>query len=1578
MGKINANSQANGPQVPFWMKEPSPELAKNLPGAHIAQRPALANAAKAPEAPRPAAQQSGGFIAFLKNLWHKITGGGAAKAPNPPAPRVPVQPAEESFNEKTLSGLMNSSSGYDETPDTVKDAIKGFMQDMADRYGLPALANAKFSAMFGIGHLVRDTLKPVLNAANAEHRDVTPEEVLAALSDLGKRGAVKLAIGEMLAKAAQDNGFKLVKAAPSDFMKSHPEIVAELENAPTPEAARAVFAKYAGDFTATALRGKALAKAEEGIANATIAKIVQGTGLDEQYVAKLFTSSKLMEKAMFLSKSIVAGSKDEYKAADFDIQKAFDELATKTADKYINAVAKLKTSNVSAYLKSKWTANIINCPTPDAIDVDGLLAITAKLDIARMEKIFAPGIKRTAVSNLMIEISQQINAEANELFGAEKWGDIGADGRETAIAFILDAAVEKSGLLYDNLTTPGPRNSLRKICNETFNIPQADRKKLPKQLLLQSAVALQMSEYLFSAFEKNKVWNKELANSIAKCTDVYEGLPQGYQEKISKVFGELQARYGAENLPGNPAEIFTPDKFAGGQTLRAITDKANAEFRRITPEEFEAGIRKDLELNAATHVLLAKMKDLAAANGQPEPVYGDAMRMLEYFDEMTGKIYTAEGPAQVKALIEENADALAEQMAVSNLVKGFAGKAVDETAEIIADKLGLDKAIVLHDFKFARRVNDKADTLFGDIAAGRHPGSRADNFDYKAPFTELAEKIAQSYIDAFAAIEKLDIPEHVKIEFRNQVATNDKPGIYNFAAIKATAAKTDLSNLANLLANGSDEDVLKEIVRVGHKLVPDLLAEVEALGTEKPEGSDEVNAILHLVVLLAADGKEGLAANFSRRFDDLFEKSFTVIGQNDIFGTNTFSVMGGAFNSNVAYANNMLKASISNPDTMPFGHQMEFLKMATSLADDMGISYDTPADLFTNQRLLSGKLVREELCAYIDAATREGRTVGAGDFAAAAKRLILEGVAWKRLDFKAAELAAISGTPSREDMMDSAKAAIERNRDRLVAAGSEFELQQILADIERDTAEIMKAVGAVIQVSTGAAAKVASIISERTGTPMTLLRSDIAVNTLTGAGGTLNGIAKEILRQASKPETDLATFVPAQIGARATAALEDFANAKATAINAIKAANLPDDIKLAWTARIISGYGYDNPAIFEAAAVVVSDPAIAQLAAHLAQMLSPANIANTDDAAVKNAIVALAAAIQNKAAESFPNANFGQDALRNIGALAATFAGAANPALLQGFVRLEEAGRARGFNFTNGLGDVARGFAGAARYDAKNHIANTLVAKHANAYSAEVRALFKDFLVKSDLSLAARDTVEGYLYRLMDEASLWTSFSYDSHKVDDVTDILKERMKGRVQDLLAGELDNTQSGKTDELGISAQFVRDAPRANYTINGQTFPQGGLAQDVVNALIKAVPTPEARKVVSCIANQFAFNDQLYISNNTPLPKESTHLPESNAANETLGSGAMLKRPQVPPFQMPFTGMGQSSFYNIQVEGNTVTIEMECDFKLNIGILDEPYQPNDIMGHATLKQKVVLDISGPVPQVTDLRLGQDIKAA
>ena len=183
-------------------------------------------------------------------------------------------------------------------------------------------------------------------------------------------------------------------------------------------------------------------------------------------------------------------------------------------------------------------------------------------------------------------------------------------------------------------------------------------------------------------------------------------------------------------------------------------------------------------------------------------------------------------------------------------------------------------------------------------------------------------------------------------------------------------------------------------------------------------------------------------------------------------------------------------------------------------------------------------------------------------------------------------------------------------------------------------------------------------------------------------------------------------------------------------------------------------------------------------------------------------------------------------------------------------------------------------------------------------------------------------------HKLAQEFSKWGNFNSAD-----------EPVMAPVNEWFSGNISNTlYEGQTyDENGISSQLKLDAPRGTYTING-TVLNRQKGDVVADAIIKAMPTKEAAKMVSASVNQRSFSPinalgmQFDEIAGAPLAPELKSCLGKMAARDITDSNG--GGPVHIDLGAQFKNLADNR-YTVSVEGNKVHIELSELVGLDAGV-------------------------------------------
>ncbi len=194
-----------------------------------------------------------------------------------------------------------------------------------------------------------------------------------------------------------------------------------------------------------------------------------------------------------------------------------------------------------------------------------------------------------------------------------------------------------------------------------------------------------------------------------------------------------------------------------------------------------------------------------------------------------------------------------------------------------------------------------------------------------------------------------------------------------------------------------------------------------------------------------------------------------------------------------------------------------------------------------------------------------------------------------------------------------------------------------------------------------------------------------------------------------------------------------------------------------------------------------------------------------------------------------------------------------------------------------------------------------------------------------------------------------------------------------VRETLADYMLPKEDGHFDEDGLFDNFIKDANRIAYTINGEKMPRD--ARAVVEAFKEKIPDVRHRRALSCFFSQMSMSTLTCMSARKTLPdlpncKDYTIMDQpgadmfaglDNSRDQHEAEANIVIDPRIT--------------LEISEGGKQVTMQIEAEGMLLFakdGEIQDFCRP--IAGF-TWKQEIVFDLSGGEAVITGVHVGQDL---
>ena len=187
------------------------------------------------------------------------------------------------------------------------------------------------------------------------------------------------------------------------------------------------------------------------------------------------------------------------------------------------------------------------------------------------------------------------------------------------------------------------------------------------------------------------------------------------------------------------------------------------------------------------------------------------------------------------------------------------------------------------------------------------------------------------------------------------------------------------------------------------------------------------------------------------------------------------------------------------------------------------------------------------------------------------------------------------------------------------------------------------------------------------------------------------------------------------------------------------------------------------------------------------------------------------------------------------------------------------------------------------------------------------------------------------------------------------------RLLPHTQDLLKEYMSPEEAWHFDKEGVFDNFIKDADRTYYTLNGEAM---NLDPKVVGIFKEKIPSVQHRKALSCFYSQMSmstFTDmsRRVIMADAPGIKHFAGLDNSNYQHET--DGCECRKPQI---SLEISDDGKCATMTLKNEG-VLFFAHDGD----IGFFCMP------IGTFAWQQEIVFDLSGEEAVIVDTHIGQDL---
>lgn len=260
-----------------------------------------------------------------------------------------------------------------------------------------------------------------------------------------------------------------------------------------------------------------------------------------------------------------------------------------------------------------------------------------------------------------------------------------------------------------------------------------------------------------------------------------------------------------------------------------------------------------------------------------------------------------------------------------------------------------------------------------------------------------------------------------------------------------------------------------------------------------------------------------------------------------------------------------------------------------------------------------------------------------------------------------------------------------------------------------------------------------------------------------------------------------------------------------------------------------------------------------------------------------------------------------------------------------------------------------------------------VVAKYADGLTQEAVPLLAKLVDALDWCGNAAARSEEIVKNYVEDMKTWRDIVPGSSDAAGLEKVFTRRMNEYLKDVLSGQAHaafNTDS----HPGLFQTFLDDLPRCKYTINGKKIPGEKLNEKIV-PFMDAIKDPMKRKVVSVMINQQIYGDfTSSIGNRIPFDGWKDGMPE-----EPVGSIPGIEKFASRDIAKTGYGLFDTGPMEFEIavspDEKTVRVHAKSVYPLHVDVT----LPKETIGTCTVTQDFTIDFSGAEPVIKDFKIGQ-----
>ena len=301
--------------------------------------------------------------------------------------------AHAEFNDGVVDKIVHAK--FNELPQEFQTGLREIVDDLRVVFGEAAVPKDKTLSDILNPRFVKNTLEGLRDAASAQLRDLTVQEVKAAYCDAAFNRLTPTALGLFILpkiKARQPDIQNTELSVGSQFILRHPGLTAEINRCKTSDDIAAVLRNHEADINAfvdVAARSDAACKT---VKSKAVARLAAKLGLDESLVAAHVSTRKLYGDAQNLVSSIMNGEAPGCTEPGYDVEAAFDALVNEFVQKRADVCAAIDSLDMPEDLRNRWKAEYIAHGDMPLLTPAQLFEVAQSIDVDKLKGAFSKEI----------------------------------------------------------------------------------------------------------------------------------------------------------------------------------------------------------------------------------------------------------------------------------------------------------------------------------------------------------------------------------------------------------------------------------------------------------------------------------------------------------------------------------------------------------------------------------------------------------------------------------------------------------------------------------------------------------------------------------------------------------------------------------------------------------------------------------------------------------------------------------------------------------------------------------------------------------------------------------------------------------------------------------------------------------------------------------------------------------------------------------------------------------------------------------------------------------------------------------